>query len=66
MKVLEAIALKHIGTLLTLMKMWRFDVSRVDQALYTCSPSRLIMGNTSLKIVIHIVDHFVFIRCIGS
>jgi len=25
MKVLEAIALEHVGTMLTLMKMWRFD-----------------------------------------
>jgi len=66
MKVHEAIGLKHVGTMLTLMKMWRFDVSRVDQALYACSLSGLIMGKTSLKIVIHVVDHFALIRCIGS
>jgi len=29
-KVLEVIALKHVGTMLTLMKIWRFDVSCVD------------------------------------
>jgi len=33
MKVLEVIALEHIGTMLTLMKMWTFDVSCLDQAL---------------------------------
>jgi len=32
MKLLEAIALEHVRTMLTLMKIWRFDVSRVDQA----------------------------------
>jgi len=58
MKVLETIALEHVGTMLTLMKIWRFDVSRVDQALYACSPSGLIMGKTSLKIVIYNIDHF--------
>jgi len=36
MKVLEAIALE-IGTMLILMKIWRFDVSHVDQALCVCS-----------------------------
>ena len=66
MKVLEVIALEHVGTMLTLMKMWRFDVSRVDQALYACSLSGLFMGKTSLKIVIHVVNHFALIRCIGS
>jgi len=29
-KVDEVIALEHVGTMLTLMKIWRFDVSRVD------------------------------------
>jgi len=64
MKVLETIALKHVRTMLTLMKMWRCDVSCVDQALYVCSLSGLIMGKTSLKIVIHVVDYFQLIRCI--
>jgi len=41
MKVHEVIALEHVGTMLTLMKIWRFDVSRVDQALYTFSLSGL-------------------------
>jgi len=27
MKTHEAIALEHVGTMLTLIKMWRFDVS---------------------------------------
>jgi len=58
MKVLKANALKHVGTILTLMKMWRFGVSHVDQDLYVCFLSGLIMGKTSLKIVIHVVDHF--------
>jgi len=66
MKVLEAITLEHVRTMLTLMEIWRFDVSHVDQALYVCSLSRLIMGKPSLKIVIHVVDHFALIRCIGS
>jgi len=61
MKVLEVIALEHVGTMLTLMKIWRFDVSRVDQALYACSLSRLIMGKTRLRIVIPVVDHFALI-----
>jgi len=39
MKVHEVIALEHVGTMLTLMKMSRFDVSRVDQVLYACSLS---------------------------
>jgi len=66
MKVLEVITLEHVGTMLTLMKMWRFDVSRVDQALYACSISRLFMGKTSLKIVINVIDHFALTRCIRS
>ena len=66
MKVHEAIALEHVGTMLTLMKIWRFDVSRVDQALYACSLYGLFMGLTSLNIVIHVVDHFALIRCIWS
>jgi len=66
MQVLEAIALEHVGTMVTLMKMLRFDVSHADQALYACSVSRLIMGKTSLKIVIHVLDHFSLIICIGS
>ena len=66
MKVLEVIALEYVGTLLTLLKLWTFDVSRVDQALYTCSLFGLMMGKTSLKIVIHVVDHFSLIRCIWS
>jgi len=45
------------------MKIWRFDVSRVNQALYVCSLSGLIIGKTSLKIVIHVVDQFVLIKC---
>jgi len=63
-KVLEAIALEHVGTMHTLMKMWRFGVSRVDQALCECSLFGLFIGKTSLKIVIHLVDHFALIRCI--
>jgi len=66
MKVLEVIGLEHVGTMLRLMKMWRLYVSRVDQALYACSLSILIMGKTNLKIVVLIVDHFVLIRRIGS
>jgi len=65
-KVLEVIALEHVGTMLTLMKIWRFDVSCVDQALYVCSLSGLFMEQTNLKIVIHVVDHFALIRCIRS
>jgi len=64
--VLEAIALEHVGTMLTMIKMWKFDVSHVDQALYLCSLSGLFMGKTSLKIVINVVDYFALIRCIGS
>jgi len=64
MKVLGVIALEHVGTMLTLMKIWRSNVSRVDQALCVCSPSGLIMGKSSLKIVVHVVDHFALIRCI--
>jgi len=40
-KVLEAIVLEHVGTIFILMKIWRFDVSHVDQALYACSLFRL-------------------------
>jgi len=58
MKVHEVIALEHVGTMLTLMKMWRFDFSCVDQALCACSLSRLFMGKTSLKNCILVVDHF--------
>jgi len=65
MKVHEVIALEHVGTMLTSMKMWRFDVLRVDQTLYVCFLSGLIMGKTSLKIVFHVVDYFALIRCIG-
>jgi len=61
MKTHEVIALEHVGTMLTLMKIWRFDILRVDQALCTCSISGLFMGKTSLKIVIHVVDHFALI-----
>jgi len=43
MKVIEVNALEHVGTMLTLMKMWRFDISRVDKDLYVCSRSGLIM-----------------------
>jgi len=64
MKVLKAIALEHFGTMFSLMKIWRLDVSRVDQALYACSLSRSFMGKTSLKIVFHVVDHFALVRCI--
>jgi len=28
----------------TLMKLWRFDIARVDQALYACPLYRSIMG----------------------
>ena len=52
--------------MLVLMKIWRFDVTQVDQALYTRPLSGSIIGKTSLKIVIHIVDHLVLIKCIGS
>jgi len=52
--------------MLTLMKIWRFDDARVDQALYACPLFGSITGKTSLKIVIHIVDHLALIRCIGS
>jgi len=48
MKSHEAIALEDVGTMFTLMKMWRFDVSHVDQALCVCSISGLFMGKTSL------------------
>jgi len=58
MKVLEVISLEYVGTMLTLMKMWRFNVSHVDQALYVCSLLGLTMGKTSLKIVILVVDHY--------
>jgi len=50
--------------MLTLMKIWRFDVTRVDQALYACPLSGSIMEKTSLKIVIHFVNHLALIRCI--
>jgi len=43
MKVHEVLALEHVGTMLTLMNMWRFDVSRVDQALCACSLFGLFM-----------------------
>jgi len=36
MKIHEAIALEHVGTMIKLMKMCRFGVSRVDQASYVC------------------------------
>jgi len=36
MKIYEVIALEHVGTMIKLMKMWRFDVSRVDQASCVC------------------------------
>jgi len=47
MKVLESIALKNVRTMLTLIKMWRFDVSHVDQALYACSLYGLFMDYNS-------------------
>jgi len=46
MKIHEVIALKHIETMLTLMKMLRFDVSRVDQALYAYSLSKSFIRKT--------------------
>ena len=51
---------------LTLMKIWRFDVTHVDQVLYARPLSGLIMGKTNLKIVIHFVHHLALIKCIGS
>jgi len=33
MKVLEVISLEHVGTVLTFMKMWRFDVPCVDEVV---------------------------------
>jgi len=66
MKVHEAIALEHVGTMPTLMKMWRLDDSCVNQALCACSLSGLFMGKTSLKNCILVVDHFELIRCIRS
>ena len=64
MKVHEVIVMEHVRTMLTLLKMCRFDVSCVDQALYTCSLSGLFMGKTNLKNCILVVDHFALIRCI--
>jgi len=64
MKVHEVIALKHVGTMLTLIKMWIIDVSCVDQTLCACSLSGLFMGKTSLKIVVHVVGHSTSYRCI--
>jgi len=52
----EAIVLEHVGSMLKFMNMWRFDVSRVDQALCVFSVSSLFMKKTSLKIEVHIVD----------
>jgi len=66
MKINEVIVLEHVGTMLTLMKMWRFDVSLVDQALCVCSLSGLFIGKTSLKNCNLDVDYFALIRCIGS
>jgi len=66
MKVHEAIALENVGTMLTLMKLWRFGVSRVDQALCACSISELFIGKTRMKNCIHVVDHFALYRCIRS
>ena len=66
MKVLEVIALEHVGTMLTLMKYGDFMFHVFYQALYACSLSGLFMGKTSLKIVIHVVDHFALVRCIWS
>jgi len=66
MKVHEVIVLEHVGTMLKLMKMRRFDVSRVDQALCACFLSRLFMKKTRLEIYVHVVDHFTMYRCIWS
>jgi len=43
--------------MLTLMKLWRFDVTHVEQALNVCPPYGSIIKKTNLKIVIHFVDH---------
>jgi len=39
MKRHEVIVLEHVGTMLKLMKMWRFGVSRVNQASWLCAIS---------------------------
>jgi len=50
----------------TLMKLWRFGIAQVDQALYACPSYGSIIRKTSLKIVIQFVDDLTFIRCVGS
>jgi len=50
----------------TLMKLWRIDVTYVEQALNVCLPYGSIIKKTSLKIVNLFVDHLACIRCIWS
>jgi len=40
----------------TLMKLWRFDVIHVEQALNACPPHGSIIRKECLMFVIHIVD----------
>jgi len=40
----------------SLMKLWRFDVIYVEQALNACTPHGSIIRKECLMFIIHIVD----------
>jgi len=53
----------YFGFMPTLMKLWRFDVIHVEQALNVCPPHGSIIRKECLMLIIHIVDLVALMWC---